>query len=357
MISNFWQELPKPLFVLAPLANVTDCAFRSIIAKYGKPDVMWTEFVSCDGLQSPGRQNLMIDLQFSAIEHPIVAQIFGSQPDNFYKTAILCAELGFDGIDINMGCPDRNVEKQCAGAAMMKDPPLAQACIAATLRGAGKLPVSVKTRLGFNKNELATWLPTLLATNLAAITIHARTRQEMSLVPANWEEVAAAVKIRDHHDSSKTKTLILGNGDVTNLDMARRRVNETGCDGIMIGRGIFGNPWLFKDKENYRNKDSYKNIENFKIEDNKNENYKIENYKNENEISTIEKLRVMVEHTYLFEKLLGQQKSFSLMKKHYKVYVNGFDGAKELRVKLMEEAIDANAVEQVVNAFLQSIPP
>ena len=129
MATNFWRKLKKPIFSLAPMANVTDVAFRRIIAKYGKPDIFWTEFVSCDGLQSPGRNNLMIDLKYDSSEHPIVAQIFGSKPDNYYKTALLCQELGFDGIDINMGCPDRNVEKQGAGACHIKNPKLAQEII------------------------------------------------------------------------------------------------------------------------------------------------------------------------------------------------------------------------------------
>ncbi len=317
MVSGFWQQLKKPLFVLAPMANVTDCAFRQIIAKYGKPDVMWTEFVSCDGLQSPGRENIMIDLKYSEAEKPIVAQIFGSKPDNFYKTALLLQELGFDGIDINMGCPDRNVEKQNAGAAMIKNPKLAQECIEATKKGAGKLPVSVKTRIGFNKNELDTWLPTLLETEPAAITIHCRTRKEMSLVPARWEEITRAVVIRNKYDPNPNHTLILGNGDVENLMQAKQKIDETGADGVMIGRGIFGNPWLFRGITP----------------------------------TITEKLMVMVEHTYLFEKLLGKEKSFDIMKKHYKAYVNGFGGAKELRIRLMKEATNATRVEEIVTNF------
>ncbi len=320
MTSGFWQKLPRPIYALAPMANVTDCAFRRIIAKYGKPDVMFTEFTSCDGLQSPGREKIMIDLKFTDAERPIVAQIFGSKPDNFYKTALLCQELGFDGIDINMGCPDRNVEKQCAGAAMMKNPKLAQECILATKRGAGKLPISVKTRIGFNKNELNTWLPHLLESDLAAITIHARTRKEMSKVPAHWEEITRAVQIRNKYDSSNKKTLILGNGDVKDLIDAKEKINQTGCDGAMIGKGIFGNPWLFIGRTPTVN----------------------------------EKLRVMVEHTYLFEKLLGDKKNFDIMKKHYKAYINGFDGAKELRVKLMGEAKDAAKVENIIQQYLKT---
>ncbi len=322
MQSGFWKKLKKPIFVLAPMANVTDAAFRRVIAKYGKPDVMWTEFVSCDGLMSAGKDKLLIDFMYTKVERPIVAQIFGSKPDNFYKTALLIQELGFDGIDINMGCPDKNVEKQGAGACLMKNPQLAQEIIKATQRGAGKLPVSVKTRIGYNKNNLAEWLPYLLETELAAITVHARTRKEMSLVPAHWEVVKDAVAIRDKYDSSENKTLILGNGDVRDLADGEEKIKATGADGVMIGRGIFGNPWLF-------NRSVVPGS-----------------------IGIKEKLKVMVEHTYLFEKILGEHKNFDIMKKHYKAYVNGFDGAKELRIKLMEGAKTAADVEKIVVDFL-----
>lgn len=218
MISGFWKKIKKPIFVLAPMANVTDCAFRQIIATYGKPDVLWTEFVSCDGLCSEGKENILIDLKYSEIERPIIAQIFGSKPDNFYKTALMLQELGFDGIDINMGCPDKSVSgKQGSGAALIQDPKLAQQIILETKRGAGQLPVSVKTRLGFNKNVIDTWLPNLLETEPAAITLHARTKKEMSKVPAHWDQIARAVEIRNHFDTSENRTLLLGNGDVVDL--------------------------------------------------------------------------------------------------------------------------------------------
>lgn len=322
MIIGFWKKLKKPIFALAPMANVTDAAFRRIIAKYGKPDVMFTEFVSCDGLMSPGRDKLLVDFMYTSAERPIVAQIFGSKPDNFYKTALLIQELGFDGIDINMGCPDKNVEKQGAGACLMKNPELAQEIIKETKRGAGKLPVSIKTRIGYNKNSLNEWLPALLETEPAAIVLHARTRKEMSSVPARWDTIADAARIRDQYDNSPNKTLILGNGDVKDLADAEEKIKISGADGVMIGRGIFGNPWLFNRAVDYT------------------------------QIPLAEKLRVMVEHTYLFEKLLVEHKSFDIMKKHYKAYVNGFDGAKELRVKLMEGAKTASDVEKIVVDFL-----
>ncbi len=319
MQTGFWKNLPKPIFVLAPMANVTDVAFRRMIATYGKPDVIWTEFVSCDGLMSSGRDNILIDLAFSEIERPIVAQIFGATPENFYKTALLLQELGFDGIDINMGCPDKNVSgKQGAGAALIQNPKLAQQIIRETKRGAGALPVSVKTRLGYNKNVLDTWLKSLLETAPAAITLHCRTKKEMSLVPAHWEEVQKAVKIRNEFDASPDHTLLLGNGDVKDLNDARQKVAETGCDGVMIGRGIFGNPWLFNQEKDY------------------------------SLVTVPEKMRVMVEHATLFEQLLGNKKGFEIMKKHFKAYVNGFDGAKELRIKLMEEAYNATDVARIV---------
>ena len=158
MIKGFWEK-KKPIFVLAPMADVTDTAFRRIIAKYSKSpdsglDAMWTEFVSCDGLCSKGKAVLIKTLEFTEAERPIVAQFFGAKPDNFYQCALLAQELGFDGIDINMGCPDKKVEKQGAGAALMRDHKLAQTIILETKRGAGNLPVSVKTRIGYNSDIL-----------------------------------------------------------------------------------------------------------------------------------------------------------------------------------------------------------
>jgi len=314
---TFWNNLKKPIMVLAPLADVTDPAFRRIIAKYGKPDVMWTEFVSADGLFLGGYEHLIQDLAFTEAERPIVAQFFTSKPEMMKKAAELARELGFDGIDINMGCPDKSVEKQGAGAASIKNPKLAQEIILAAKQGAGNLPVSVKTRIGYNKNELETWLPALLETNPAVITIHARTRKEMSNVPARWEHIRRAVEIRNELGS---QTLIFGNGDVTDIKDARKKVLETKCDGVMLGRAIFGNPWLF-------NKQVSRGI-----------------------LDTKEVLKVLVEHTKLFSELLPH-KSFAIMKKHFKAYVTGWDGAKELRMKLMETQ-NAGEVEGIVNRYL-----
>ena len=325
---NFWKDLKKPIMVLAPLADVTDPAFRRIIAKYGKPNVMWTEFVSADGLFLGGYESLVKDLAYTESERPIVAQFFTSKPEMMRKAAELACDLGFDGIDINMGCPDKSVEKQGAGAAAIKNPKLAQEIILAAMEGAREcskktaknLPVSVKTRIGYNKNELETWLPALLQTHPAVITLHARTRKEMSNVPAQWDKIKRAVEIRDAFrdaNGNKSETLIFGNGDVTDLADAEKKVRETGCDGVMLGRAIFGNPWLFSGR---------------------------------GDISISEKLQVLVEHTKLFEELLPH-KSFAIMKKHYKAYVTGWDGAKELRMKLMD-AKDASEVGAIVENYL-----
>jgi nifR3 family TIM-barrel protein len=325
---NFWKTLPKPIFVLAPMADVTDTAFRRVIAKYGKPDVTWTEFVSADGLvraTEEGKRKLMKDLIYTEAERPIVAQLFSATPENMREAAKLCKELGFDGIDINMGCPDKSIEKQGAGAAMMKDYSKARAIIRAAKEGAGGIPVSVKTRVGYNKDELDTWLPELLAENPAVITVHARTRKEMSKVPAQWDYVKRAVAIRDGIGSD---TLIFGNGDALSLADAQSKVDQTGCDGVMLGRAIFGNPWLFARPEAVMNREDKEAIKHV--------------------------LEVMVEHTKLFEEYLIDVKNFAVMKKHYKAYVNGWDGAKELRVKLME-ANSSTEVEAIVGEYLRTL--
>ncbi|MDD5342759.1 MAG: tRNA-dihydrouridine synthase [Patescibacteria group bacterium] len=315
---GFWSKLKKPIMCLAPMSDVTDSAFRQIIAKYGKPDVFFTEFVSVAGLASLNRDKVAKTLYFTRKERPIVAQVWGSEPEQFYESTRLIRKLGFDGLDINMGCPDRAVEKQGAGAALMKNPKLAWEIIKAAKRGAGPLPVSIKTRIGYNSNILEEWLPGLLQTEPAVLTIHARTRMQMSKVRADWNLIALAVKIRNQ---LKSRTLIVGNGDIQSLDQARLRTEETGVDGIMVGRAIFGNPWFFNAKKH--------------IED----------------ISLKERLLVLAEHTRLFEKLYRGQKNFDTMKKHFKAYASGFNGAKALRVKLMA-CKNADEVQNTINNYI-----
>jgi nifR3 family TIM-barrel protein len=317
---GFWEQLGKPFFVLAPMDDVTDAAFRRTIAKHGRPDVTWTEFVSADGLCHPvGRKAILPKLMFDESERPIVAQLFSAFPEKMREAAKLATELGFDGIDINMGCPDKLINKQGAGAACILDFRKAQELIRAAREGARdagrEIPVSVKTRLGWDTDILEEWLPALLEAGPAVVTIHARTRKEMSDVPARWERVARAVEI-----ARGSGTLIVGNGDVQDITHARKLVAETGADGAMLGRAIFGNPWLFDETEG--------------------------------PVSVEEKLRVMVEHTRIYEELFTGVKGFDSMRKHYVAYVSGFPCAKELRVRLMT-AKNASEVSDLVENFLK----
>ncbi|OGR86552.1 MAG: hypothetical protein A3A86_01475 [Elusimicrobia bacterium RIFCSPLOWO2_01_FULL_60_11] len=321
MRTGFWSHIKTPAFVMGPMANVTDAAFRRLIAKYSKPAgpaAMFTEFVSVEGLLSAGRKRLLSDFWYTEAERPIVAQVFGGKPEQFREVAELVNELGFDGIDINMGCPDRAVERSGAGAALMKDPTRAAQIIRETKAGAGALPVSVKARIGYNKNELDTWLPALLAEGPASVTLHLRTRKEMSDVPAHWELAEQTLAIRDRADSSATKPLILGNGDVYTIAEAEEKVRQYGVDGVMFGRGIFGQPWLFSGKS---------------------------------EPDLKKRLRIMVEHTELFEELFKDIKSFNVMKKHCKAYAHGFRGANELRAKLMDTE-SAAEMRTIVEKFI-----
>ncbi|MFA5131869.1 MAG: tRNA-dihydrouridine synthase [Candidatus Paceibacterota bacterium] len=332
-LRGFWQKcideklsLGKTLTAVAPMADVTDIAFRTMIARYSKPagpDVMWTEFVSADGLSSAGREVLKRDLEFTDIERPIVAQLFTSTPENMRKAAALCRELGFDGIDINMGCPDKSIEKQGAGAAHIKDWRTAQKVIRAAQEGAGDIPVSVKTRLGFNKMEWEEWLPKILECNVPVLTVHLRTRKEMSKVDAHWELMSDVVKLVREvtGELSDGGTIVLGNGDIKSVREGKEKAKQSGADGVMVGRGIFGTPWFFNEDVFEKGK------------------------------TTEERLRILIEHTKLFEEKLGDIKNFAIMKKHYKAYVHGFDGAKELRMELME-CNNSKEIEVKINEFL-----
>jgi nifR3 family TIM-barrel protein len=329
------------------MADVTDAAFRRLVAKYGKPDVMWTEFVSANGLMSAGREILKRDLVYSEIERPIVAQLFSSDPEKMEGAARLCAELGFDGIDINMGCPDKTIEKQGSGAGMIKTPNVAIAVIAAVKRGAGNLPVSVKTRVGYNTEIINEWIAMLLQQNIAALTVHARTRKDLSKVPAQWNYLKRVVALRD---KLAPQTVIIGNGDVTSLADGKAKAAATGVDGVMVGRALFGNPWFFDQSREVvamiPQKSPFRFISSL---------FETKHAAPQSIIRPItveERLTVLVEHTKLFEELLGDIKSFSIMKKHYKAYCTGFDGAKELRIQLMDDAKNAQDVEKIITEFL-----
>ena len=328
IVMGFWEKLPKGFVVMAPMADVTDSAFRKMIAKYsrhgklgGGPDVFYTEFVASDGLASnEGRPKLMHNFKYSEDERPIVAQIFSCQPKNIESAARLCRELGFDGIDLNMGCPARNICKQGAGCGMIRTPELLKPVIAAAKRGAGDIPVAVKTRVGWSTNEIETWIPAILACDVAAITLHGRTRKVMSKIPANWDWIQRAGEIV--RDSGKP-TKFIGNGDLQSVAQSKEYSKKYKTDGGMIARAIFGNPWLF-DTEKH-------------------------------EVSVKEKLDVLLEHTQVFINELGDHKNFAVMKKHYKAYIAGFDGAKELRVQLMESD-SYEEIEHHINIWKKQFP-
>ncbi|OGG49257.1 hypothetical protein A3G63_03090 [Candidatus Kaiserbacteria bacterium RIFCSPLOWO2_12_FULL_52_8] len=326
-MESFWKHVPKPFFAMAPMADVTDAAFRAVVGRRGRPDVFWTEFVSADGLfhtreiqHIPDTLNPLIrDLAFTPDQHPIVAQIFSSKPEMITYATKLVAELGFDGVDLNMGCPDRSVEKQGAGSALIKKPEQAIEIIRAA-KSASAMPVSVKTRIGYNQEILEDWLAILLKESPAAITIHLRTRKEMSLVPANWDLMKRAVEIRN---CINPDVLLIGNGDVEDLDQGKLLAADTGCDGVMIGRGMFGNPWVFEGLHDTKwgfTKPPH---------------------------TLEEKLDALIELAYGFENITPS-KNFSILKKHIKAFVTGFDSAAELRAKLMA-ANSAADLDNIVN--------
>lgn len=362
---NIWQTLKekkdttgKPFFVIAPMADVTDVAFRELIAKYsrtgevdGGPDVFWTEFVSANGLASAGREALKIDLLYTEKQRPIVAQLFSADEQNMALAAKLAAELGFDGIDINMGCPDKTIEKQGAGASMIKTPEVAKKVIAAAKAGiadAGKsIPVSVKTRIGYSDIQYD-WIAMLLAQDIAVLSVHVRTRKELSLTKADWTRLREVVKLRD---KIAPQTLVIGNGDVTSIADGLEKAKISGADGVMVGRALFGNPWFFDATRAIHTvlpKRRFAFLRKVPILRHLSYTVRGSAQSEATPITVSERLSVMIEHAALFEQYLGEVKSFAIMKKHFKAYCTGFAGAKELRVKLMDEAKNAADVRAIV---------
>lgn len=338
---DFWHKIclnNKPFFATAPMADVTDYPFRQMIAKYsrhgkvgGGPDVFFTEFVSADGLASKeGKKKLLFNLKFSKNEKPIVAQIFGSNPEKIKIACEIIYKLGFDGVDINMGCPDRKILKQGAGADLIRSPKLAREIIKSAIAGVkGKIPVSVKTRIGFNKIEYKEWLSEILKEDISALTIHLRTKKELSKVSAHWE---LAKEIVDFVKTTNKNVVLIGNGDVATLEQGRMLAKKSGFDGIMIGRGIFGNPWFFDSKR-------------------------------KSALTVREKFLALKEQIKIFDKelLKKNHKNFDVIKKHFKAYINGFpaspvggDGAKDIRAIIMQ-AKNPNEAEKIIDGFIKTL--
>jgi nifR3 family TIM-barrel protein len=301
-MNNFWQKLPKPFTALAPMENVTNEVFRKLLAKTAPPDVFFTEFTSAEGLVFNTKRVVDMALGYSTAERPIVAQLWGINPESFYKAAKIIEKLGFDGIDINMGCPVRAIVKRGAGAALIKTPELAAQIILACKKGVKKIPVSVKTRLGYNKINTEEWLGYLLKQNIAALTVHGRIAVEMSKYPADWAEIGKVVELKN---KLSPNTVIIGNGDIENINEVIKMSQKYKVDGVMIGRGIFKNPWIFEETERKYSKQEY--------------------------------IALLKNHLRLHEvKYKKQPKMFETIKKFFKMYIREFKGSAELRQKLMK---------------------
>lgn len=307
-MENFWKQIRKDkkyITMLAPMEEVTDTVFRQIINYIGRPDVFFTEFTNVEGLQSVGSEQVGQRLKFISDEQPLVAQVWGITPKDYYNSAKKIVQMGFAGIDINMGCPVKKIIKKGACSALIKNPDLAKEIIEAVKEGvAGKIPVSVKTRIGFNQVDTENWCRFLLREcKPDVLTVHGRTVKELSLSPCHYDEIGKVVEMRDELGAD---TLIIANGDIASLAQADELVSQYGFDGVMVGRGVFHNPWIF----------------NPGVDPNK--------------ISIQTKVNLMLRHTMLFEQTWGNHKNFATMKRFFKMYINGFDGAADFRNQLMQ---------------------
>jgi len=311
---NSWN-LPKPFFILAPMDDVTDTVFRQVILSTAKPDLFFTEFVNVDGLQSPGRKNLLKKLKLDSTEKSLVAQIWGKDPENFLKTAqqiadgTLAKEFGltarenFVGVDLNMGCPQKSEVNSGTCSALIKNRPLAKEIIEATKTGLdGRLPLSVKTRIGFSEIDMS-WIEFLLQQDINMLTIHARTRKEKSRVPAHWEYFNQAIELRD---KISPNTLIVGNGDILNRQQGEELAQKYRLDGVMIGRGVFNDPFVFAQESPWK------------------------------DYSPQAKIDLYKKHVDLFQETWqNNERPVHTLNKFCKMYIFGFDGAKDIREKLM----------------------
>ncbi|HGO2602674.1 TPA: tRNA dihydrouridine synthase [Staphylococcus aureus] len=309
MKENFWSELPRPFFILAPMEDVTDIVFRHVVSEAARPDVFFTEFTNTESFCHPeGIHSVRGRLTFSEDEQPMVAHIWGDKPEQFRETSIQLAKMGFKGIDLNMGCPVANVAKKGKGSGLILRPDVAAEIIQATK--AGGLPVSVKTRLGYYEiDEWKDWLKHVFEQDIANLSIHLRTRKEMSKVDAHWELIEAIKNLRDE---IAPNTLLTINGDIPDRKTGLELAEKYGIDGIMIGRSIFHNPFAFE--------------------------------KEPREHTSKELLNLLRLHLSLFNKYEKDEiRQFKSLRRFFKIYVRGIRGASELRHQLMNTQSIAEA--------------
>ena len=301
MKENFWRELPRPFFVLAPMEDVTDVVFRHVVSEAGRPDVFFTEFTNTESYCHPeGVHSVRGRLTFTEDEQPIVAHIWGDKPDHFREMSIGMAEMGFKGIDLNMGCPVPNVATKGKGSGLIQRPEIAAEIIQAAK--AGGIPVSVKTRLGYSEiDEWRDWLRHVFEQDIANLSIHLRTRREMSKVDAHWELIGEIKKLRDEIAPDMLLTI---NGDIPDRKTGLELAEKYGIDGVMIGRGIFHNPYAFE--------------------------------KEPREHTSEELLGLLRLHLDLFDQYTeNEPRQFKPLRRFFKIYVRGIRGASELRHQLM----------------------
>ncbi|MEQ2877532.1 tRNA dihydrouridine synthase [Enterococcus asini] len=316
MKANFWQELPRPFFILAPMEDVTDVVFRHVVQEAGAPDVFFTEFTNSDSFCHPdGLASVRGRLVFTENEQPMVAHIWGDNPEHFRQMSVALAEMGFAGIDLNMGCPVPNVAERGKGSGLILRPEVAGELIQAAK--AGGLPVSVKTRLGFTElSEMQAWISHLLKQDIANLSVHLRTRKEMSKAAAHWELIPELVKLRD---AIAPRTLLTINGDIPDRKTGEELAEKYGVDGIMIGRGIFKNPYAFE---------------------------KIPQEHSSQELLQLLRLQLDLQDQYQ-EQL---PRSIVGLHRFFKIYVKGFPGANDLRIRLMDTKSTAE-VRQILDEF------
>ena len=332
MSLNFWEEFKSDIYSLAPMEDVTDTVFREVVLSVATPgllNVLFTEFCSTDGLCHPvGQKKVAHRFYVNPSERALlkekgvklVAQIWGSKPEKFSQAVkFLTSEFEFDGIDINMGCPVKKIVKQGACSALIGKPELAREIFQAT-RENTELPVSIKTRTGLKKHNTEEWISEVISWKPAAVILHCRTQTDQSDRPADWTQMNIAVELMN---SIAPEIPLIGNGDIFSMEDAQRFMIQTAAEGVMFGRGIFQNPWLFNESLSER--------------------------------TPSEKIELLWKHASLFEETWGRSKNFSLLKRFFKIYVSSFGNS----AKLKNELMNVNSLEEVhdiLNSFNSSIP-